>query len=83
MWRLGREKVVLTFAHPSEEKGLNWEGVGGPKGSGRAFRKTLQINLTKVIAGLKITLTFALPSARKGKKRIGNRKITGAGKGHK
>ena len=61
-----REEVVLTFAHPSEEKGLNREGSDLFK-EGKNFRKLSEINFTKVVAGLKTMLTFALPSARKGK----------------
>ena len=56
-------------------------GIGSGKGLvPETFEK---IKIAKSIGSKKLLLTFALPSAMKGKKRDGNGRFTGSGKSHK
>jgi hypothetical protein len=56
-------------------------GIGS--GKGIVSETSEKIKIAKTIGSKKLLLTFALPSAMKGKKRDGNERFTGSDKGHK
>ena len=70
-----KSRIGLYLCAPLSKLGDKWRGV--------SISKTLANNLAKGIADVEILLTFALPSARKGNKRSGDRKIDVADQGHK
>ena len=57
------------------------EGVGS--GKGLVSEASEKIKIAKSVGSKKLLLTFALPSAMKGKKRDGNEEFTGSDKSHK